>query len=145
MSPEQFLQLANRLALSAASGPAEFRTAISRAYYGIFHTARQVLNEQMQFYCKSGANEHQWIQRHFANCSSKIARKAGRLIQTMHDARKQADYELANAIIENIAEARAALERAEEVKKLLQLCGSPANVATIKAEMLQYRRLANVQ
>ena len=99
----------------------------------------------MQFYCKSGGNEHQWVQRHFANCTTVEARDAGRIIQNMHDARKNADYDVADPHVETQAAAKLSLERAEEIRKLLVLCTSDANLATVKAEMLQYRKNANIQ
>jgi len=145
MNPDEFLKLANRLALSRSSGPAEFRSAVSRAYYAVYHIAERILNDQMQFHCRSGGNEHQWVQRHYANCTTADARDAGRIIQNMHDARKDADYELADSQIENQAAALMSLERAEEIKKLLASCVTDANFSAVKAEMQRYRIKANVQ
>ena len=145
MIPEAFLQLANRMTLSRTSGPAEFRTSISRAYYAVYHLARDILNDKMQFYCKAGGNEHQWVQRHFVNCTTPDARDAGRILQNMHDARKDADYELGDSEIETGVQARFSLERANEVENLLRSCVSDDNLLIIKAEMLRYRALAKVQ
>lgn len=122
----------------------EYRTAISRAYYCIYHTARELLNEQLQFFCKSGGNEHQWLQRHFANCSSVFV-QSGTNYPSDAQRAKEADYKLNETAIETQAEAKLSLERAENTRKLLEQCASAANLPTIKAEMLQYRKLANVQ
>ncbi len=43
MNPFLFYLLAERLATDPASGPAEFRTAISRAYYAAYHRGREFL------------------------------------------------------------------------------------------------------
>jgi len=145
MNPDEFLKTASRLALSRASGAADFRSSISRAYYAVYHLARQVLNDQMQFYCRSGGNEHQWVHRHYANCTNADARDTGRVIQNMHDARKNADYDLSDADVETEAAARLALERAEEVKHLLAACINDTNLAAVKAEMIRYRKSASVQ
>jgi uncharacterized protein (UPF0332 family) len=146
MIAEEFLQLANRLSLGQKSGPADFRTAISRAYYAVYHLARKFLNEEMGFHCARRDQEHQWIQRHFLNCSAgSAASEIGRHLQNMHEDRKCADYELNDMDIEAKSAATAALERAREVEALLQACASAANVPTVKAEMLQYRKRANVQ
>jgi uncharacterized protein (UPF0332 family) len=145
MIPDEFLRTANRLALSRASGAADFRSSISRAYYAVYHLARQVLNDRMQFYCRAGGNEHQWVHRHYANCTNADAREAGRVIQNMHDARKNADYDLSDARVETEAAARLSLERAEQIKHLLAACTNDANLAAVKAEMTRYRKSANVQ
>ena len=145
MSPDDFLKTANRLALSRASGAADFRSSISRAYYAVYHLARQILNDQLQFYCRAGGNEHQWVHRHFANCTNADAHEAGRVIQDMHDARKNADYDLSDARVETEAAARLSLERAEKVKHRLAACTNDANLAALKAEMIRYRNSANVQ
>ncbi len=99
----------------------------------------------MQFYCKAGGNEHQWVQRHYVNCTTSDARDAGRILQNMHDARNDADYELGDSEIETEVQARLSLERANEVKNLLRSCVSDDNLLLIKAEMLRHRALAKVQ
>lgn len=144
MKPAEFLSLASRLALFPSSGAGEFRTAISRAYYAVFLAAREVLNDRMQFFCKS-ENVHQWVQRHFANCTSDDARDVGRILQNMHHARKRADYDLSDADIETGDQARLSLEQAQIVLKLLDHCQSLSTLPTTRAEMLEYRRRANVQ
>lgn len=138
------MPLPQLLAMSRSNGPADFRSSISRAYYAVYHLAKQFLNDQMQFYCRSGGNDHQWLHRQFVNCTTADARDAGRIIQNMHDARKDADYDLADTAVEHADVAKLSLERAEEVKKLFAACTAEANLSAIKAEMLQYRKRANV-
>lgn len=43
MKPQDFLNLSNQMAAGATE--AEWRTAISRAYYATFHAARDLLRE----------------------------------------------------------------------------------------------------
>ena len=107
--------------------------------------APPILNDRMQFYSKGGGNEHQWVHRHFANCTTSDARETGRILQNMYDSRKNADYELAETEFETLAQARLSLERANEVRTLLGSCVSDDNLPIIRAEMLRYRALANVQ
>jgi hypothetical protein len=60
MSPDDFLALAARL--SASSGEAERRSAVSRAYYGVFHIARQVI-EACGVTCPESAEAHDKISK----------------------------------------------------------------------------------
>jgi hypothetical protein len=45
MDGSAFIVFASRLAVATASGPAGYRSAVSRAYYGAFHLARELLQE----------------------------------------------------------------------------------------------------
>jgi uncharacterized protein (UPF0332 family) len=62
-----FIDLAAKMAVATNESPVCFRTAISRAYYGAFHLARDLLAE-MGYRCRVRENEHVFVQRHFANC-----------------------------------------------------------------------------
>ncbi|HEV3005184.1 MAG TPA: hypothetical protein VGX78_12025 [Pirellulales bacterium] len=43
MTGDDFIRLANRLALATTAAEPEWRTAVSRAYYGAFHMASALL------------------------------------------------------------------------------------------------------
>lgn len=144
MDANDFLVMAGRLTLAQGSGPADYRTAISRAYYAVHHLARRVLIEQMKFVCHDD-NEHRWVQRHFYNCQIPQVRDVGRLLGNLHEARKNADYDLDDLNIETMVQARFQLERATEIKSRLQYCTDAANLESIKAEMMDYRARANVR
>jgi hypothetical protein len=144
MDAKEFLDLAGRLSLGRVAGPAEFRTAISRTYYGVYHLARRILTDELRFVCRDD-NEHRWVQRHFYNCQMQSAKDVGRLLGNLHEARKSADYELSNVAIETAPQARFQLERAAEIQSRLQSCASNANLELLRAEMIAYRTRANVQ
>lgn len=56
MKPRAFLDLADELVV--ASGEAEWRSAVSRAYYAAFHTGR-VLLQAMGFVVPAAESAHQ--------------------------------------------------------------------------------------
>ena len=144
MDPRDFLQVAGRLTLASGSTAADYRTAISRAYYGVYHLARQLLNDRLQFFCNVD-NEHLWVQRHYYNCQMKAAKEIGRPLGNLHEARKNADYDLDDPGIETSAAARFQLERARAIQSSIQTCIDPANIETLKTEMTAYRAKANLR
>lgn len=143
MEALEFLSVAGRLALAKSSGPADYRTSISRAYYGTYHLARQLLH-QLGFVCRDD-NEHLWVQRHFYNCQMQAAREVGRLLGNLHESRRIADYDLDDDSIQSVAQAKFELERASAVQAALQLCATSENVPILHTEMLTYRSRAGVR
>ena len=144
MEPTEFIALAGRLALAQRSGPADYRTAISRGYYGAYHLAMRILNGQLRFFCKSD-NEHEWAYRHFHNCKMPEAHSAGVLLRNLRESRKCADYDLDDADVETANQALFELERVAEAQRLLAICSRAVNLPTLGAEMADYRDKAKVQ
>jgi len=64
MNPREFQQLASKLA--NGNSPAEFRTAISRAYYAAYNVGVEVL-EQMGFRISEGPAGHGEVRHHLNN------------------------------------------------------------------------------
>jgi uncharacterized protein (UPF0332 family) len=141
MDANEFLSFAGRLTLAPKSGASDYRSAISRSYYAVYHLARQVLRDRLSFHCHDD-NEHIWVYQHFYNCTG-TAKEVGRLLNNLHEARKKADYNLDDGSVERQAQAQFELERATKIKSLLaQYETDAALLATIKAEMISWRTKA---
>src|SRR4051812_25409221 len=63
MRPEEFLDFAAELANSSSSGSAAHRSAVSRAYYGVYHAVRSAIEKDLSISCRadSGGNEHKLL------------------------------------------------------------------------------------
>jgi uncharacterized protein (UPF0332 family) len=134
-----FIDFASKISQQASSGAPGWRSAVSRAYYGAYHLARDFLVRQ-NWHCTM-ENEHLWVQRHFANCKLPLAKAVGQALANLHQSRKDADYELANAAAETQNNAIACVMRADAIRTQLQQCADPTSLPTILSEMKTYRKL----
>jgi uncharacterized protein (UPF0332 family) len=92
MEPRQFLYLAERLAEHGAY-PAEYRSAISRAYYAAFHFGLILLRE-MGFSIVQNASAHEEVYQHLNNSGDDELAKAASKMSDLRTRRNHADYEL---------------------------------------------------
>lgn len=99
MSPDDFLVLATRL--SAGAGEAELRSAVSRAYYGLFHSARQLLDE-CDVICPESAEAHDKIAKCLQNSEIPNVAAAGSKLHSFRTTRNHADYRLSDARFQNV-------------------------------------------
>ncbi len=136
MNAEEFIEVAAGWA-SRSTRSAEVRSAISRAYCGAYHLAVKFVETQFGWRCRSD-NQHQWIQRHFTNCAHVEARFVGRLLSHLHEQRKLADYVLHQTAVEQPVAARASVERAEELRRILDSLQT-RDLQQIAEEMQRYR------
>jgi uncharacterized protein (UPF0332 family) len=86
-----FLAVAS--ALAAASTEAEWRSAISRAYYAAFHTAREFL-ARLRFRVPAGEQAHAYLWLRLSNTGDPTADAIGRLLRDLRGRRNNADYDL---------------------------------------------------
>lgn len=91
MIPDEFLVLAVRL--SASSGEAERRSAVSRAYYAIFHRAR-LLVEDCGVVCPATAEVHDKLVKCLSNAHDANLTIVGDKLNMSRTARNSADYRL---------------------------------------------------
>jgi hypothetical protein len=90
--PEDFAKLAVRLVQNPC-GPADSRTAISRAYYAAFLYARKLLDPH--FYFSGEGKVHTEIRFLFVNSTREELRKIGQQLDDLRGKRNAADYDLA--------------------------------------------------
>jgi len=101
MNPREFLTLAQRLSLETTE--AAWRSAISRAYYAVFHVARQLL-EDLGFTVPRADRAHGYLWLRLANCGDARVQQAGRDLNDLRRHRNEADYDLARSIQSRIAQ-----------------------------------------
>jgi uncharacterized protein (UPF0332 family) len=86
-----FLAVATQLA--AGNTEAEWRSAISRAYYAAFHAARELL-EGLRFAVPRADRAHIYLSRRLANCGHAKTQEAGADLNALRGDTNQADYDL---------------------------------------------------
>ncbi len=134
MNGSDFLDFASLLAASQTAPPA-CRTAASRAYYGVYHLATALLNDNFKFFCPRGENGHQWVREHFYNCTSSDAHEVGLLLGNLHESRKDADYALEKDFPDRQSHAITCVERADRVRDMIR----KFDTAQVRIEMESYR------
>lgn len=95
MDPADFISLA--IKLSSSRQESELRTAVSRAYYGAFHAASELLDEcGVVFPPKEiyGAEIHGKVRFCLANADSGDAALVANRLSALRRQRNQADYDL---------------------------------------------------
>ena len=92
MTGREFLVLAERLA--ATDGIAESRSAISRAYYGAFHTAVGFALPRPESFCRPARKPTKKLRFCLLQSGVPTGKEAGEKIEIPARERNQADYEL---------------------------------------------------
>ena len=108
MVPQLFLTLAEKLA--ADTGPAECRSAISRAYYAVYNVGERFL-EKMAFR-RPKRDYHIVLQRRLLASGDAEIVQIGSDLGDFHQERIQADYQMEDHDAENRNNALAAIKKA---------------------------------
>jgi uncharacterized protein (UPF0332 family) len=119
MNPTDFLDLAARLVPSGTE--AAFRTAVSRAYYGAFHTAVLLIKE-LGVALPVGPESHQKVRYCLMESGEAMGLQAGISLQILRQHRNQADYDLDKSSEFDAKRALQRIERARGILDLLQKC-----------------------
>jgi hypothetical protein len=117
MQPGEFITIAGRLA-SMQLGAAGARTAVSRAYYGAFHLAMNVLELFATAPPRNGQG-HVLVPAFLESANHMDSTIAASLLQDLHTSRIKADYQIRDARIETPEFARFEIEVAMEIQKRL--------------------------
>lgn len=121
MDPNEFISVATQLL--AGQGEGRLRSAVSRAYYGAFHVARQFVAD-CGVIVPIDPLSHRNVQWCLANSAEPPLEEVARRLRSLRDARNDADYELARKRFVNYAEARHNVERAVGITTLLTPYGT---------------------
>lgn len=140
MIPNNFVQFAGELAARNPGSPAAFRSAVSRAYYGVFHEIKSLLENELRQRIRTGGNEHIFVQVLLRNSGVQEADDIAAMLKNLHDSRKQADYELNNIATESRAHAQLCVERAVELQQRIQEIKSPELLGAIGQGIAEYRQ-----
>lgn len=90
ISPNDYLALAERLAREQTE--ADWRSAMSRAYYAAFHAGRQLLLD-LGFRVPRASGAHAYVWMRLSNCGDPALVKAGGELNNMQGDRNRADYD----------------------------------------------------
>jgi uncharacterized protein (UPF0332 family) len=135
MNWRDFLALANRLA--AGTTEADWRSAVSRAYYATFHDARHLL-ANLHFTVPRADRAHQYLVYRLSNCGEATGEQAGRDLETLRRLRNRADYDEAPAVTQ--PPAIAAVRLADGIVRALDAAGQEPARTRIRDAMIAYER-----
>ncbi|HJZ94827.1 MAG TPA: HEPN domain-containing protein [Gemmataceae bacterium] len=135
MNGRDFLSVAVRLAAEATE--ADWRSAISPAYYAAFHIARRLLAD-LNFTVPRADRAHQYLIFRLSNCGEPVVEQAGRDLETLRRLRNRADYD--DALPCTQPQAVAAVRRAEDVIRQLDNARSDPPRTRIRDAMIAYER-----
>jgi uncharacterized protein (UPF0332 family) len=116
MEPSEFVTFAGR---AVTQGKAGARTAISRAYYGLFHAAQQIVQELTGEASGSG-KAHNLVPQFLWSTKHLTASDAARIISSLHGDRIEADYKLSRELPEQLEFAKSKVELALDTLPLLE-------------------------
>jgi uncharacterized protein (UPF0332 family) len=139
MDGRDFIALAGRLAVSLGAEEANYRTSISRAYYGAFHAARNFLLE-LGFEPLHNANVHAFVRNYLYESGQPDARVAARDLANLQSARNKADYDLDDAATGAREFAMRCVEQAHRVVTALDACRSDAAREPMRQAIAEYER-----
>jgi uncharacterized protein (UPF0332 family) len=123
MEPLDFIALAIRL--SNGRNEADLRSAVSRAYYGAFHLARQFVQDcGVRFHRKEihGAEIHQKVRYCLSHSADVDAMFVGDRLGSLRGQRNKADYDLDSAEFRSATNVAARIRAAQEIVDALQRC-----------------------
>ena len=121
MKGEEFVTYAGNVAAKPNAGAAAYRSAISRAYYGAFNVAKDLIT-LLGHDPPQGQNTHKWTSLALSNCDHPDGKTAGSFLGDLHTSRLDADYKLTKIHVEKQASAIDSVELATEILRLLGRC-----------------------
>ena len=135
MNPTEFLDLAGRLITDGTE--AAFRTAVSRAYYGAFHSAVLLIKE-MGVSLPVGPESHQKVRYCLMESAEAPALQAGDSLQILRKHRNQADYDLGESPLFNATNTLPRIDRAREIVALLKKCSEEPIRSRFRVKLRDY-------
>jgi len=131
MNGVEFIRFAGLLVARFPSDEAALRTAVSRAYYGAYHLAIELLSHVC-----SERLDHGSVRRLLMESDAAAARQAGRQLGDLQSDRIKADYRLDVSV--TVAFARFNVERSAEIQRLLGSLNATEAFAEFKAGIDRY-------
>jgi len=137
MDSRQFQFLASRLAEHGAY-PAEFRTAISRSYYAVFHLGLDLLGD-MGFIIPQNHNAHEEVYRHLNNSGDQDLVKVATKMSDLRTKRNHADYRLDRSDVESKENAKMFVQSAERIIETMNRCAQGNNRTLIMRNIKNWK------
>jgi uncharacterized protein (UPF0332 family) len=127
MNPSDFITFAAQVVGFKAAGA---RSAVSRAYYGVFHCASALL-EELGLHIQA-RSLHGKLDLILADCGNENGDQAGKLIGDLHSDRIKADYKLAETRVETREFAINTVEAANVAHKKIELLRADCGNASVR-------------
>jgi uncharacterized protein (UPF0332 family) len=130
-----FLTLAERWVNGA--GEAEWRSAVSRAYYAAFHEARELLRD-LGFRVPRGDQAHAYLWMRLSNCGDPQVQLAGSELNRLRRDRNRADYDIEQDLLQ--ADARADVRLARTISQVFHAARAEPTRSQVTDAMRVYER-----
>lgn len=137
MTGPDFLPLAARLASSATE--AEWRTAVSRAYYAAFHAVRELFRA-LGFQVPQADRAHAYLAFRLQNCGHPTLQQAGVELNELRQFRNMADYDLTRPYAQRKARGDVAL--AQRILQALAVTSVEPTRTQVRDAIINYERIA---
>jgi len=137
MDPRDFLDIAKKL--SQGGTAAEYRTAISRAYYATYHVGADFL-KGIGCTISKGPTGHEEVIRNLSHCGDLELAKVGSQLTDLRSQRNNADYRLDNTKYDKQRASQAVTMQSERMIQALDRCGSGSRRDEIARAVKEYSR-----
>jgi uncharacterized protein (UPF0332 family) len=135
MNWRDFLVLAARSAADATE--ADWRTAVSQAYYAAFHVARRLFAD-LRFTVPRADRAHQYLVFRLSNSGESAVEQAGRDLETLRRLRNRPDYDETPALTQ--PQATAAAHIADTIIRVLDAARQEPARTQVRDGMIVYER-----
>src|ERR1043166_7013556 len=135
MDARDYLRLAETLVAGASE--AEWRSAVSRAYYAVFHVARRLLLS-CGFVVARADRAHAYLWRRLANCGDPDVQDAGNKLNALRGERNDADYDFDQPFDKASVEVR--VQRARKIVQSFEKAAKEPLKTQITDAMKTYER-----
>jgi len=119
------------------STEAEWRSAVSRAYYGVFHVARQFM-EDLGFLVPRGDQAHAYLWLRLSNSGDVQLQIAGSDLNILRRDRNRSDYEVKVTLLH--ANALLQVQAAAQIIKIIEAINQNPLRAQVTDAMKNYER-----
>lgn len=142
MDADAFLNLAHEL-LSEDDNEAALRTSVSRSYYALHNHLVKFINDAVSQLPKD-ASKHEKVYRWLFNCNMDSIQGIARSLDTLREARNEADYDLESSGFEDANRATLMYVKAMGAfKSFSEFTKNAANRRKIKEGIEAYRERTN--
>jgi uncharacterized protein (UPF0332 family) len=135
MKADDFLLLAKRLA--NGSTEAEWRSAVSRAYYAVFHIGREFM-QSLGFRVPRDDRAHKYLSWRLSNSGNPASKEAGFDLDSLRAQRNEADYDLRRVVSKEVA--LSGIQFAEQIIQSLAEARKEPTRSQITETMKSYER-----
>lgn len=144
MTGGEFIALARKLlTVPAARCPAGYRSITSRLYYGAYHEALALIEDELGFRHRKmddNANKHQFVVEYLSGCVVEEAEDLAAQIAQLHERRKSADYDLSQTRFDDESLAIESVARIDRIIRALDVCREDEVRSRIQRGMSEYRQ-----